>query len=234
MRQKRSGGARGLGRVLVLGATSGIGRALVLALRSRGYEAVAAGRRRALLETLGGETLELDVTAPDAVTRIAAVRADTVVFNAGFGERSLVPDARRTAQALAVNVLAFERVAQWALTNCACFAVTSSIAGIRGLEGTNGYSASKAYQICAMEGYRRTVRFGGGGCRIVTILPGFVDTAMGQASTFWRCSPETAACCILEGLERGVPVIYVTGRWRWMAWLMRGIPRAWFERIRLT
>ena len=154
-------------RILVLGATSGIGRALVVLLRQEGYEVIAAGRRRSLLESLGGEILELDVTAEDAVERAATVGADTVIFNAGYGERTPMPDGVRTDRALAVNVLAFERFARWALTSCECFVGTASIAGIRGLENTNGYSPSKAYMINALEGYRRKARQCGLKCRYV-------------------------------------------------------------------
>ena len=111
---------------------------------------------------------------------------------------------------------------------------TASVAGLRGLEGTNGYSASKAYMINAMEGYRRAARHGGFPCRYVTLLPGFVDTAMGQASAFWRCSTREAAFCILKVLERGRCVAYVTPRWRWIGVLMRLMPRALFERIPLA
>ena len=224
----------GMKRILVIGATSGIGRALVETARAHGYEAVAAGRRTALLKEIGGETVELDATAPDALEKIAAVGADTVVFNAGFGQRSETPDWALTEQTLRLNVLAFERVAQWALTHCETFAATASVAGLRGLEGTNGYSASKAYMINAMEGYRRAARHGGFPCRYVTLLPGFVDTAMGQASAFWRCSTREAAFCILKVLERGRCVAYVTPRWRWIGVLMRLMPRALFERIPLA
>lgn len=220
-----------MNRILVLGATTGIGRALVLHLRACGYETIAAGRRQAHLDTLGGETLTLDVTAPDALQRISNLKIDTLIYNAGFGKRSEMPDAARTEQALQVNVLAFERFAQWALTHCRYFVATASIAGIRGLENTNGYSASKAYMINAMEGYRRKARHGRHACHYITLMPGFVDTAMGQASTFWRCSPETAAKVIVRGLQAHRAVIYVTPRWRLIALLLRLLPRALFERI---
>lgn len=220
-------------RVLVLGATSGIGRALVELLREKGYEAIAAGRRAEALAEIGGEGLQLDVTAPDAIERIARVGADTVIYNAGFGEQTQEPDWGRTEQTLKVNVVAFERVAQWAVEHCACFVATASIAGLRGLEDTNGYSASKAYMINAMEGYRRRVRLRASRCRVVTLMPGFVDTAMGQASSFWRCSTRAAACCILKGLERGQRIVYVTPRWRWVALLLRSLPGWLFERIRV-
>jgi short-subunit dehydrogenase len=145
-----------------------------------------------------------------------------------------MPDANRTDRALQVNVLAFERFARWALTSCTCFAATASIAGIRGLEDTNGYSASKAYMINAMEGYRRKSRHEKGRCHYITLLPGFVDTAMGQASRFWRCSTKEAAFVIIKGLERRQSVIYVTRRWALIAFLLRHLlPRWLFERIKL-
>lgn len=218
-------------RIVVIGATSGIGRALVEVLRAEGYDVVASGRRRELLDSLGGEVCELDATAPEALEQIAALNADTIIFNAGFGERSADFDWARTETALKLNVIAFERIAQWAIQNGKCFVATASIAGIRGIENTNGYSASKAYMICAMEGFRRKIRQEKLTARAITIMPGFVDTAMGQASSFWRCSPKTAALCIIRGLVRNKPVIYVTPRWGIIGALLRFIPRWIYERI---
>lgn len=222
-----------LRKVLVIGATSGIGRALTEALRGRGVPTVAAGRRKDLLDALGGETLVLDATAPDLAERLTDVGADAVFYNAGYGERTPMPDPERTERAVAVNVLGFERAAQWALTHARLFVATASIAGLRGLEDTNGYSASKAYMINAMEGYRRKARHGRFPCRYVTLLPGFVDTAMGQASAVWRCSPKAAAFAILKTVKSGRAVGYVTPRWRLVAWLLKLMPRALFERIPL-
>lgn len=219
--------------VLILGATSGIGRALTLELRAHGRRVIAAGRRQDLLDTLGGETLRLDVTAPDALDAIAPLAPKTIVYNAGFGERTPTPDWPLTRQTLAVNVVAFERLAQWALDRCAVFAATASVAGIRGLEGTNGYAASKAYMLNAMEGYRRLARHGRHPCRYLTLIPGFVDTAMGQASAFWRCSPATAARHIRRALARHAPTAHITPRWALIATLLRLLPRALFERIPL-
>jgi short-subunit dehydrogenase len=221
-------------RILVIGATSGIGRALVEEGRKRGYEMIAAGRRQALLEEIGGETLLLDVTADDALARIEAVHADTVIFNAGFGIHSRLLSWDFTETALQLNVIAFEKVAQWAYTHCETFVATASIAGLRGLENTNGYAPSKAYMINAMEGYRRKSRHEKGRCHYITLLPGFVDTAMGQASRFWRCSTKEAAFVIIKGLERRQSVIYVTRRWALIAFLLRHLlPRWLFERIKL-
>ncbi|MEG1479806.1 MAG: SDR family NAD(P)-dependent oxidoreductase [Kiritimatiellia bacterium] len=223
-----------MNNILIIGATSGIGRALTIALRAEGVTVVAAGRREALLKTLGGETVVLDITAPEAMAQVAAINAQGIIFAAGFGAQTAEPDWEQTQQTLNLQVVAFERLAQWALTHCEAFVAIASIAGIRGLENTNGYSPSKAYMIAAMEGYRRKCRQEKKACRFITVMPGFVDTAMGQASDFWRSSPQEAACCILQGLNRFRSVIYVTPRWQWIAILMRMIPRGLFERIRLS
>ncbi len=221
-------------KVIVLGATSGIGRALVEALRAEGIETIATGRRKALLESLGEPWIELDVTSPQLTEVLDAVRPDTIFYNAGYGERSEMPDWARTEQAIQVNVVGFERAAQWALQHAERFVATASIAGLRGLEMTNGYSASKAYMINAMEGYRRWARALKTSCRFVTLLPGFVDTAMGQASTFWRCSPKVAVSCIIRIVKSNSRIGYVTPRWRWIAWLMGILPCWMFERLVLT
>lgn len=221
-------------RVLVIGATSGIGRALVEEGRARGYQMIAAGRRQDLLNEIGGETLCLDATAPDAIEKAATVHADTIIFNAGFGIHSRVLSWQFTETAIQLNVIAFEKFAQWAFKHCETFVATASIAGLRGLENTNGYAPSKAYMINAMEGYRRKSRHENGSCRYVTLLPGFVDTEMGQASKFWRCSPKVAACAIIKGLERRRSVIYVTQRWSLIAYLLRHLMPSWlFERLPL-
>lgn len=218
-------------RIAIIGATSGIGRALTEELRRQGFSVIACGRRRELLESLGGETCLLDATSPDALPALADLQADTVLFNAGFGERTPDFDWSRTETALKLNVIAFERIAQWAVRSGKTFIATASIAGIRGLENTNGYSPSKAYMIAAMEGFRRKIRHERLPARAITLMPGFVDTAMGQASTFWRCSPKTAALCIIRGIARGKSVIYVTSRWALIAALLRLLPRWIYERI---
>ena len=220
-------------RTVIVGATSGIGRALTEVMRAEGFDTVAAGRRAALLGEIGGETLVLDASDPEAPERVLALHPDTVIFNAGFGERTAEPDWERTERALRLNVVAFERFAQAALKYRLNFVATASVAGIRGIENTNGYSPSKAYMIAAMEGYRRKIRSERLPCKFVTVLPGFVDTVMGQASSFWRCSPKVAAWCILSAMKRRKSVVYVTPRWHLIALLMRLMPGGLYERLTL-
>ena len=55
---------------------------------------------------------------------------------------------------------------------------------------------------------------------------------MGQgAGVFWRCEPEVAAQQIRKGIEQKKEIIYITKRWRIVAWLMKRIPNFLFENI---
>ncbi len=74
-------------KALVTGGASGIGLACVEALREFGAEVIVADRDAEALEALGsGETVLLDVSDPDAVTRVADGLGplDILVNNAGI------------------------------------------------------------------------------------------------------------------------------------------------------
>lgn len=235
--------------VAILGATSGIGHALArLYGRDEGVAVGATGRRAELLETLAPRCTirAFDLTAPDALEHLDALFAemgglpDLVIFNAGTGHMNPALDWEPTAQTLALNVTALTRTGDWCYRRFAergwgHFAAVGSIAGIRGLENTGAYSPSKAYLANYMEGMRRKLRGEGlaGTLFFSSLLPGFVDTAMGQASDFWRCSAEEAALSIRRALEHRRAVAYITPRWFWIALLLKLIPRPLFERIPL-
>lgn len=223
-------------KILVLGATSGIGEALACEAKRQGWMTGATGRREALLRA--DVVRAFDLTAPDATIHLQAILdemggADVIVFNAGYGHQSEQPDETTVNQTLALNVVAFTHIAHFAYTRCAHFVAVASIAGIRGLENTNGYAPSKAYMINMMEGLRRKAYHEHHPILLTTIQPGFVDTALGQSSTFWRCTPLKAAQCLLKAIDQRKAVAYVTPRWRIIAYILQYVPRAWFERIPL-
>ena len=112
------------------------------------------------------------------------------------------------------------------------YAATSSIAGFRGLDLCPAYSASKAFELSYLESLRRKSKTERKIIKIISLIPGFVNTAMGQgAGVFWRCEPEVAAQQIRKGIEQKKEIIYITKRWRIVAWLMKRIPNFLFENI---
>src|SRR5690606_40144743 len=58
----------------------------------------------------------------------------------------------------------------------------ASVAGIRGLPGSEAYSASKAAVISYCEALRVELR--ASGIKVVTIAPGYVDTPMTRVNTY--------------------------------------------------
>ncbi len=211
-------------RLIVLGASTGIGAAVVTEAQNQGWVVGATGRRASLLK--GDHNRSFDLTAPDAIDQIDALISemggvDLILFNAGFGHRTPTLDHELVNQTIQLNIVAFTQVAHYALRHQIDFAAVASIAGLMPFARTNAYPATKAYMLNYMASLRRQLRQDKSKQLWQTILPGFVDTAMGQASRFWRASPETAASCILAAIGKRREITYVTPRWRLIAILLR-------------
>ena len=117
--------------------------------------------------------------------------------------------------------------------SCGAIAVVSSVAGERGRASNYVYGAAKAAVSTFAAGLRH--RLHGRGIRVVTILPGFVDTPMTAAfakGALWA-TPERVARDIERALERGNGVIYTPGFWRAIMWLIRAVPESLFVRTKL-
>lgn len=178
---------------VVTGAARGIGAVIAETLAREGLSVVCVdvpGQAEALREVagrIGGEALELDITAPDAPDVLAQRGGvDVFVHNAGvLRDKTL---ARMTREqwdtVLTVNLRAVETITARLLDPddpllrpggriiCA-----SSIAGIAGNVGQTNYAASKAGLIGLVEESAPIVaeRLGG---TINAVAPGFIETRM--------------------------------------------------------
>ena len=52
-----------------------------------------------------------------------------------------------------------------------------------------------------------------------------------RAQLFWVATPEKAAEQIFAAIRGRKRHAYVTRRWRLVAWLLRGLPAAWYQRM---
>lgn len=182
--------------VLITGASSGIGAALAREYARRGARLGLVARRQALLDELIAALpgthhgYAADVTDRDAL--IAAARAfesvtggaDIVIANAGISVGVLTEhyeDLETFRRVLETNVLSLAHtfhpfIAPMRRRHGGKLVGIASVAGIRGLPGSEAYCASKAAAISYLESLR--IELAGTGIRVLTVAPGFVRTPL--------------------------------------------------------
>ncbi len=178
--------------VVVNGASSGIGEALARDFAARGARVVMGARSVQKLQLIAGEIREkggeaiycgVDVTKPEECRTLidTAVREfggiDVLICNAGLSMRAIFDDVELDVlhRLMDVNF--------WGTVNCCKYALpylqaskgsvvgVSSVAGLHGLPGRTGYSASKY----AMTGFLETLRIENlkKGLHVMIACPGF-------------------------------------------------------------
>ncbi len=233
---------------ILIGGSSGIGEALARELAQAGYEIGLAARRLDRLKRIGSElpsktsVASMDVTdtadAREAFFQLAEAMnsVDLVVISAGVGHINHDLEWEPERETIDVNVRGFVAIATAALewfeaTGGGHLVGISSVAALFGNPSTPAYNASKAFVSRYLEGVRYRQAGRQPPVTVTTVEPGFVDTemAMGEADElFWVASPETAAKQIARAIARERTHVYVTRRWRLVAWLMKLLP----ERVR--
>lgn len=234
---------------IIIGATSGIGKALAEVLAAQGYRLGLTGRRLPLLEELQ-ETLaaEVFIEQMDVTNTIEAEKqfkalagkmdtVDLVIVNAGIGHLNRALDPTLELQTIETNVSGFVMIADIAFTLFQAqgrghLVGISSIAALRGSAAAPAYSASKAFVSNYMEGLRLKALKTKLDIAVTDVRPGFVDTPMAQGEgLFWVAPPEKAARQILQAIRARKARVYITRRWRLIAWLMRAMPTIILKKI---
>jgi short-subunit dehydrogenase len=241
--------------VAILGATKGMGRALARELAGRGDAVCLLGRDAADLERSAADLrarapkAEVSTAACDLEDRpshasgLAAAEAalgglDVVVVTAGMfaTQDALEADADLLGRLLAVDftetVLFCEEARKRLLARGGgTLCVFSSVAGDRGRKPVVLYGAAKAGLSSYCEGLDH--RFRAQGLRTICIKPGFVKTGMtaGLSPPPFAGEPEDVARAVVRAIDRGAPVVYAPGIWRWVMWVIRRLPRFVMRRV---
>ncbi|CCH85562.1 Short-chain dehydrogenase/reductase [Modestobacter italicus] len=206
-------------RIWVTGASSGIGAALARELADRGaHLAVSARSVDALTEVAGGRMVVVPLDVTDRAATVAAGGAvrealgglDVAVLNAGTWSRFHVEpwDSSLFAEHLQVNVMGAVHTLEAVLPQMLAagrgrVVGTASVAGYRGLPGSEAYGAGKAALLNLLEALRGSV--GPRGVVVQTVSPGFVRTPMTDRNRFpmpFLIEPEAAARTIADGIAR--------------------------------
>ncbi len=242
-------------KVVLLGATKGMGRALARLMALRGDRLFLLGRylddlqrsARDLEILAGGGTVgvaQCDLLRPETFAPAlneAAARLDgfdTVVVTAGLfaAQEAIEANAALRDDLLTAdftNTIHFCEEARRRLlaSGGGTLCVFSSVAGERARKPVILYGAAKAGLSHYLEGLDH--KFRAQGVRTVTVKPGFVRTSMtaGLQPPPFAGEPEAVARRVLRAIDRGQPVVFVPGVWRWIMLVIRCLPRAVMRRI---
>lgn len=110
----------------------------------------------------------------------------------------------------------------------------SSVAGLRGRASNYVYGAAKAGFTAFLSGLRN--RLAAKGVHVVTVLPGFVATAMTEGMDLparLTAEPDEVATAILRAVEKQKNVIYVRPIWQVIMTIIRAIPEPIFKKTSL-
>src|SRR5437899_1687143 len=232
-------------RAIITGASSGIGAAMARELSRRGYGLALLARRADLLEQLARElpnaiAIPCDVTdsaaVHDAVARAGAI--DVAIANAGVGTTGWAAKSVTDAELMMrVNYFGmlylFDAVIPSMIERrSGHFAGVASIAGLRGLPTSAGYSASKAAMQTFLEAAR--VELAQFSIRVTTVNPGFIVTAMTEKNTFkmpFLMEADRAARIIVRGIERGARIVEFPFPMAMAMRFARVVPAWMFDRV---
>jgi len=243
-------------RAVVLGATKGMGRALARLMAERGDALYLLGRDRddlarsaADLQIRGAagtvgfthcDLLDRASFAPALDAAAAALSGlDAVVVTAALfaPQETLEQDGDLRDRMLAANfanTIAFCELARERLLaagGAARLCVFSSVAGDRARKPVLLYGATKAGLSYYLTGLDH--KFAAQGLKTILVKPGFVKTGMvaGLQPPPFAGEPEPVARAVLRAIDRGTPVVYAPGIWRWIMLVIRSLPRAVMRRI---
>lgn len=238
--------------VFITGASSGIGAALAREFARRGATLGLVARRHealdALLAELPGRHFRYAVDVTDTDALVAAGRefdaatggADIVIANAGISvgvKTEHYEDLAQFRRVFDTNVLAMAAtfhpfIASMKARGRGTLAGIASVAGIRGLPGSEAYCASKSAVITYCESLR--VEMAKAGVTVVTISPGFIRTELTAKNPYrmpFLMEAEDFAPRAADAIEAGV-------RYRTIPWQMgvvgivlKWLPRWLFDRL---
>jgi len=224
-------------RAIIVGASSGIGKELAFILATHNFTVGITGRReQKLLEIKNTKPASFIVKAFDCTSENNSEKLanlvnelgglDLLIMSSGTGDDEAL-DYAHDKKTIQLNVLAFTEIMNWTFNyfknqGFGHITAISSVAGLRGSKYAPSYFASKAYQINYLESLRKIAK---NKIYITDVRPGYINTKMALGNNlFWVASKEKAAKQIYRSIEKKRDVVYITKRWRIIAWALKFVP----------
>ncbi len=241
--------------VVILGATRGMGQELARLMAVRGDRVFLLGRDAAGLDECSKDlearsgrpiagTAPCDLARPESfIPALDAAAAalgeiDTVVVTAArmSEQAEMENDADLTREMLTVNfvntITFCEEVRRRLLAaGGGTLCVFSSVAGDRGRKPIILYGASKSGLSFYLEGLDH--KFRAQGLITICVKPGFVKTGMtaGLKPPPFAGEPGPVAERVLKAIDRGTPLVYAPGIWRFVMLVIKFLPRFVMRKI---
>jgi len=241
--------------VFITGASSGIGQALALKYHAAGWRLALVARRAAEMQAwahtqgmtpdrcsiYGADVQQIDsiVVAGTACLQRQGL-PDVVIGNAGISEgvdtgaRADLDTLRDTFMTNNVGLAATFHpfVEPMRQARRGTLVGIASVSAIRGLPGHGAYCASKAAVVSYCESLRGELRpFG---VKVVTLLPGYVDTPLTRSNTYgmpFLMSAQTFAERACKAIAVGTSYRVIPWQMALVAKLLRVLPNAIFDRV---
>lgn len=244
-------------RVLIVGATSAIACEVARRYAAQGARLTLFARRLDELEAVAADLrvrgAEEVVTGPydardvDPLARsLQEAWSRWGGFDVALVAHGVLPDQHAAQQSIEETLRSFDVNARSVIALLTALAplfesqragvigVISSPAANRGRASNYVYGSAKAAVSNFCSGLRH--RLFASGVRVLTILPGFVDTpmtaALPKSGPLWT-RPDRVALDIQRGLERSNGVLYTPWFWRWIMLTVMHLPQAIFLRSKL-
>jgi short-subunit dehydrogenase len=233
---------------IIIGASSGIGWELAVQLAAKGYQLGLVARRREKLELLSSSlpgdhfVVQADVSqAEQAQVALSELietmgNVELIVLNSGVGQQEKKLDWDIEREMIDVNIRGFAALTVVSMNyfrqrgNGHLVGISSVAAHMSGgLAPT--YAATKAFVSSYLNGMRSRAEYSKLPITITTVEPGFVDTPMVQGSPIWTATVEKAVAQLVPAILNKKGHIYITKRWRYVAWLLNLMPKWLMRRL---
>ena len=238
---------------IILGATSAIARAFARKLAKNGEVLILAGRDLPELKliakdceirgALQAEGIAFYARKPasfDAVIETAAAFSSTInvgVFTGSMPDQVDIDADPSLIDGVIVDsftgpIRFLQTIAPFIEEREAGTVIgIGSVAGDRGRIGNYVYGSAKAGFHTYLSGLRNRLNRSGG--HVVTVKPGFTDTAMtwGIEGMFLVATPEMVADALLTAARKKRNVIYTPFFWRYIMLIIRNVPEFIFKKL---
>ena len=239
---------------LILGANSDIARAIAHQFASKGYNLYLAARNSSRLEPdvsdiqirygRDVQILEFDALDYDSHKQFYAditPKPDIVfcVFGLLGDQKKAEKDWNQAREIIAVNyegaVSILHHIAnEMEIRKKGVIVGISSVAGDRGRASNYYYGSAKAGFTAFLSGLRN--RLSKKGVRVLTVKPGFVNTAMTEGLNLpgpVTAQPAEVAKAIYQAVQSRKNVLYTRWMWRYIMLIIRNIPEFVFKKLSL-